>query len=111
MGYALGFYYGVAPQMSKPRAFNPMNPDGKQQRREYMKQISPERITIKGWIVYTPSPNAIKIDGVMVGDSDFKRGNYWIPNSHVFEIHREKATTGFDRVVISAWIAKQKGLI
>lgn len=47
--------------------------------------------------------NAIQIND---GTSD---ENLWIPLSQVEEIHRDK--NGYGSIVMSEWIAKQKGLL
>lgn len=35
----------------------------------------------------------------------------WFPLSQVHQIHREFPSFGYDRLVVSAWIAKKKGVI
>ena len=35
----------------------------------------------------------------------------WLPQSQCPEVHREFATTGWDRLVVTAWIAKKKGIL
>jgi hypothetical protein len=74
------------------------------QRREYVRNLPAERMEIKGLLVHsTTDAYKFHIDGWHEA--------VWIPASQTFSVHRERATTGYDRMIISLWIAKQKGII
>jgi hypothetical protein len=74
------------------------------QRAQYVRGLPQEKVEIKGR-AGQPTANAqwFRIDGW--------EQDVCIPASQVFSVHREFATTGYDRMIITAWIAKQKGII
>lgn len=48
---------------------------------------------------------------ILIGDYlGIDKHRVWIPLSFISEIHRTAGTEGYDTVVMSTWIAKQKGL-
>lgn len=76
----------------------------KVQRRDYVRNLPAERYEIKGRITGT------------TGAAVFFRMEGWerdvcIPLSQCHALHREFPTTGYDRLIISAWIAKKKEII
>lgn len=73
------------------------------QRSEYVKHNSGPDVTLTGLTILRDSDKAI-----LVQMEDGKE--LWLPLSQVKEIHRTKEK-GADSVVISDWIAKQKGFI
>lgn len=74
------------------------------QRAQYVKNRSPEQYEIVGLIKHETNDATL----MFVAATD---ETVWIPNSQIHSKHRERAVTGWDRLCISAWIAKKKGII
>ena len=70
----------------------------------YVHGLPGEKYEVRGRIVHETT-NAIlfRIDAL--------EREEWFPLSQVDQIHREFPSTGYDRLVVGAWIAKKKGVI
>lgn len=63
----------------------------------------PEEFEVLG-IIKRETENAVLVE------MQFDKEEIWFPLSQVHSIHREQASLGRDRLLVTPWIAKQKGL-
>lgn len=75
-----------------------------QQRAAYVRGLPAEKLEVRGRIMH-------ETENAILFHVDTLERQEWFPLSQVDQIHREFPSFGYDRIVVSAWIAKKKGVI